>query len=57
MNTGGEVFECEKLPDIDQAAIKKGKCPWCLQRLADDGVNDICPGCGDTFTGKLTIDD
>ena len=55
-----ETFQVEKLPDIDQREIKRGFCPWCLTRLAPGGITDggdMCPECGDSFVGMLTIDD
>lgn len=55
-----ETFQVEKLPDIDQREIKRGFCPWCLTRLVPGGIadgGDMCPECGDSFVGKLTIDD
>ena len=64
-----EIFQVEGLPDIDQQAIKKGKCPWCLNTLYDmsagtilirggiDEQGDYCKECNDLFVGKLTIED
>ena len=51
------VFRVENLPEIDQQQIKRGRCPWCLERLIDNGECDECPECEDTFPGKLTIED
>ena len=55
--TNVETFNIAKLPDIDQRQIKRGRCPWCLCRLVENGKNDFCPECGDEFTGKITIED
>lgn len=56
-----ETFQCENLPEIDQREIKRGRCPWCLERLTDaslhGGEGDQCPTCLDSFVGKLTIED
>lgn len=53
------TFQVEKLPEIDQWAIKRGLCPWCLERITPDIQKSIetCPECGDHFVGKLTIED
>lgn len=48
-----EIFQVAKLPDVDQQMIKRGLCPWCVTKLADDGKNDVCPECGDKFVGKI----
>lgn len=55
-------FFVHQLPAVDQAEIKRGLCPWCLVRLVEedpsaDASNDLCPECGDTFSGTLTIED
>ena len=55
-----ETYQVEKLSDIDQQQIKRGKCPWCLNDLIPGGLiaeyaGDVCPECGDEFIGKLTI--
>lgn len=50
-------FKVEELPEIDQWAIKRGKCPWCLNTLHEENSNDYCPTCDDTFIGTLTIED
>jgi len=46
-----------ELPDTDQWEIKRGRCPWCLGALVDNGVLDECIDCGDLFVGTLTIKD
>ena len=55
------TFRVEQLPEVDQREIKRGRCPWCLNRLATDLVDrkevDHCPECDDIFTGRITIDD
>lgn len=55
-----ERFQIERLPPVDQREIKRGLCPWCLVRLSpgmNTGDPDVCPECGDTFVGRLTIED
>lgn len=52
-----DKFQVENLPDIDQQQIKRGYCPWCLTKIIPVDDHDECPGCGDQFFGKLTIDD
>lgn len=51
-----EIFQVQRLPDVDQQMIKRGLCPWCVVKLVDDGKNDCCPDCGDKFVGKLSAD-
>lgn len=53
-----EKFRVEELPEIDQHAIKRGMCPWCLEKLTPGGVvsgedNDVCYICDDEFVGTL----
>lgn len=57
-----DTFQIQNLPAVDQAAIKRGLCPWCLARLTEveNGLNkprlvDYCAECNDMFIGKLTI--
>lgn len=54
-----ETYHCECLPDIDQREVRRGRCPWCLERLYPmvNGDGDECIECGDTFVGKLTFED
>lgn len=53
-----EIFHIEGLPDVDQQAIRKGRCPWCLGPLLPDDQNeqDYCAECDNAFVGELTID-
>lgn len=51
------VFDVSRLPEVDQQQIKRGRCPWCLERLFDNGKEDSCHDCGDVFVGSLTIQD
>jgi ribosomal protein S27AE len=52
-----EVFQVEGLPEIDQVALKRGLCPWCLVRIVEVDNKDACPECGDQFIGKLNFED
>lgn len=57
MEKTNQKWQVKNLPDIDQRAIKKGKCPWCMERLISFEAPDRCPQCGDEFYGALTIED
>lgn len=51
-------YQVAELPSIDQLEIKRGRCPWCLEKLAPGGVvsgedNDACYTCGDEYVGTL----
>jgi len=43
--------------DHDQDALRKGRCPWCLEKLTPvfnqraEHVADQCDECGDKFEG------
>jgi len=50
-------YRVENLPDVDQWAIKRGRCPWCLGPIYPSGTSDMCPECGDLFTGQITVED
>ena len=57
-----QIFQVERLPEVDQRELKRGKCPWCLTPLVPGGLvdkdaGDVCPDCGDEFVGSLTIED
>ena len=56
------TFYVERLPEVDQQCLKRGLCPWCLEKLTPGGLiepdsPDSCPECDDVFVGKLTIAD
>lgn len=52
-----DKYHIEGLPEVDQRMIKRGMCPWCVCALCPTETEDICPECGDRFTGTLTIED
>ena len=54
------LYYSKDLPQIDLDALRKGRCPWCLQKLTpvfesdEDFENpehtaDECLDCGDRF--------
>lgn len=54
------MSETFKLKDIqnshDLDALRKGRCPWCLQKLTpiferEKHIADKCDECEDTFAG------
>ena len=48
------TFIFGNLPQVDQIAIRRGRCPWCLGTLIDgtltnESKGDVCHECNDEF--------
>ncbi len=47
-------YKIEDLPQVDLDALRKNRCPWCLNELSpvfegDEQVADECLDCRDVF--------